>query len=150
MRLVSTKNGLKIGVIAATKRELATLRKRLTISVFDDAISLKPVKNEQYQCFMMVYTFETVARLKLFRLAYSQAMKRTRHIKIAQVHKTKPSPIYKARLRANVRKRAAKRRRTKARTHYFKLLPILKAGNIATIEAKARQIAREALVADLV
>lgn len=150
MRLVKTGQPNKIGVIAATRKELADLRHRSTIRIFDDAISLQPVKNEHYQCVVMVYTFEDIARAKLFRLAYSQAMKRTKHVRIRPVQPWKPSNWYKSQRKAAVKRRRAYRARKRAKTRYFKLIPILKAGNIATIEAKARQIARAAIVADLV
>ena len=149
MRLVKTKTGTKIGVIAATKGELSRMKNREYMRQFLDAISIQPVKNEQYQCFVMVYSFTDVSRLKLFRLAYAQTMKRTKHVKVARAYKPKLCKWTKARTRKRADRRRLIRQRKRSRTRYFKLLPLLKAGNITTIEAKAREIARINQIIDL-
>lgn len=151
MRVVSTGSSKKIAIIAATMGELTRLKWLEMTKGFNDCISLEPQKNEQYQCFMMVYTFEDSARAKLFRLAYAIVKKngKLRSIKRAKPTALTKPPSYYALRKRNAKKRRAFRQRKRSRTRYFKLVPLLKAGNVRTIEQKARDIARALVIADL-
>jgi hypothetical protein len=151
MRVIPTGNSKKIAIIAATAGELLKLKRLEVTREFNDAITLEPQKSEQYQCFMMVYTFDTGSRAKLFRLAYAIARKngKIRSINRIKTVKTHRPPSYYAHRKQQAKKRRADRQRKRSRTHYFKLIPLLKAGKIAEVEAKARQIARELAIIDL-
>lgn len=149
MRLIKTESSNKIGVIAATSAELHRLKTRRYVKAFNDSISAQPVKNEEYQCFVMAYTFEDAAQARLFRLAYAQAMRRAKHIKRTPVHKIRLCKWSRARDKKRAVLRRKRKARKRERKRYYKLLPIVRAGNTATIEQKARELARTLLISDL-
>jgi hypothetical protein len=149
MRLIPTNDRKKIAIIAATKRELSRLQTYKHLTQFKDNLTLKPEKNEGYQCFMCVYTFETIAQAKLFRLAYGLVKGRFKHVARVYPSYRRP-PSYYAAHKASRKKKATHRKRKYDRLRKrFRIAPLLKAGNITSIERKARQIARELLIIDL-
>lgn len=149
MRLIPTKDRNKIAIIAATKLELSRLQTYKHLTQFKAHISTKPEKHEHYQCFWMAYTFETSAQAKLFRLAYSLHAGRYKHVRRVYPDYRKPPSYIAARKAARKRQTIRRKRAYNRRRSRFVLTPILRAGNIAQIEAKARQIAREQVIIDL-
>ena len=151
MRLISTGDVRKIAIIAATGAELMRLKRLTILKDFNASITLEPQKNVDYQCFMMVYTFTSKSQAEVFRLAYSIARKNGKLKSINRLYskRIKKPPSYYAAQKARRKARRARKQRQIVKRRYIKLIPLLKAGNIATIEAKARQIARELLIADL-
>lgn len=151
MRVISTSNKKQVAIIAATVQELRKLKRLELTKDFNAAISTEPQKNEQYQCFMMVYTFQTGARAKVFRLAYAMAKKNG---KLKAVKRLKPrAPSYyrslQKRHKATVKRRKMQRARKREKRRYYRLLPLVRAGKIANIERKAREIARINQIIDL-
>jgi hypothetical protein len=106
MRIISTGEVKKIAIIAAEKRELIRLQRLQLLNQFNDYITTQPEKSEQYQCFIVVYTFDDGSKARLFRLAYALAR---RNGKLARVKRAQTSkltfPSYKAARKAATRKR---------------------------------------------
>ena len=151
MRFIPTGSSQKIAIIAATKAELSKLKRLQILAAFNENITTQPQKSVKYQCFIVVYEFETVSKARLFRLAYALA-KRNGKITSLKAPKTMSHSrnLYnKRRRQATARKRRALRQCKRVKRRYIKLIPLLKAGNIETIEAKAREIARINVIADL-
>jgi transposase len=151
MRVISTGDARKVALIAATIDELRKLKWLELTKDFNDSISTEPQKSDKFQCFMMVYTFETTARAKVFRLAYAMARKNGKLKAVWRV-KSRPPSYYKRlknRYKETIKRRTKRKACKRERKRYYKLVPLVRAGNIATLEAKARAIAREALIADL-
>ena len=150
MRIISTGEVKKIAIVAAEKRELIRLQRLQLLNQFNDYITTQPEKSEQYQCFIVVYTFDDGSKARLFRLAYALARRNGKlaRVKRAQTSKLK-FPSYKAARKAATRKRRLHRQRKRTKTRYLKLIPLLKAGKVRELEAKAREIARINAIADL-
>lgn len=151
MRIIPSGSSKKIAIIAATRAELCKLQRLELLKNFNANISLEPQITDKFQCFMVVYAFDTGSQARLFRLAYSLAK---RNGKLKNVRREYASTAYKENSYTRRKKEATKRRRLRrarkrARGRYFKLIPILKAGSIAKAEEKARQIAREQVIIDL-
>lgn len=151
MRIIHTENKAQVAIIAATKAELAKLKRLKNTAPFNPYITTEPYKSETYNCFVMVYTFADSQHARLYRLAYAVANKRgaITSIRRAYGHKLKRPPSYYAKRKAATNRRRLRRQRKRTKTRYLKLIPLLKAGNIETIEAKAREIARINVIADL-
>ena len=151
MRVISTGNRNQVAIIAATVQELKKLKRLELTKEFNADISVEPKKSEQYQCFTMVYTFETSARAKVFRLAYAMARKNG---KLKAIKRAKPHPpSYYKRLKnqhkMTVKRRKMQRARKREKRRYYRLLPIMRAGRISDLERKAREIARIGVISDL-
>ena len=150
MRLIPTGSPEKIAIIAATKRELSRLKTYKHLTQFNGYITTEPHLNQEYDCYLMVYTFESGPQARLFRLAYSLALRRFKHVYRAYPSRTKRSPSYYKARKAATRKRRLHRQRKRTKTRYLKLIPLLKAGKVRELEAKAREIARINTISDLI
>jgi hypothetical protein len=148
MRIISTGNKQKVAILAASKAELDKLQRLSLLNQFNANIITQPQKSDTYQCFVVVYEFETAAQARIFRLAYAMAKKNGKLAKIKREYPSKP-PRYTAASKAATRKRRLRRQRKRTKTRYLKLIPLLKAGSSRRLEEKARQIARELLIIDL-
>lgn len=150
MRIVSTGNTKKIAIIAAEKRELLRLQRLALLKQFNDCISTQPKKADEYQCFIVVYSFDTGSKARLFRLAYALAR---RNGKLARIKRPQASrlkfPCYKAARKAATNRRRLRKQRKRSRARHFKLVPLLNAGKVRNLEAKARELARINTIADL-
>lgn len=150
MRIVSTGEVKKIAIIAAEKRELLRLQRLALLKQFNDCITTQPKKADEYQCFIVVYSFDSGSKARLFRLAYALAR---RNGKLTRIKRPQASrlkfPSYKAARKAATNRRRLRKQRKRSRARHFKLVPLLNAGKVHNLEAKAREIARINLIADL-
>ncbi len=148
MRIIPTGDRRKIAIIAAKRHELTALQRYEHLKQFNANITTQPEKSEEYQCFVVVYTFDSQPQARLFRLAYSLAKGRFKHVKRVYPSSHKPPSYYAAKKASNNRRRLRKQR-TRSRKNRVRLIPLMRAGKISDLEAKARQIARELLIIDL-